>query len=85
MASQQSRLLSLLREMRDQIYHEYIFIDAEYGYIFDFAAGKLRAANTLPVHELGNASAQGQASALALDASPTLANANPPPSRSTSI
>ncbi|KAK3988440.1 hypothetical protein QBC44DRAFT_243767 [Cladorrhinum sp. PSN332] len=41
----ESRLGRLPREMRDQIYREYLFIDAEDGYVFDFETCKLRAAS----------------------------------------
>ena len=41
MSLQQSRLLQLPREMRDQIYDEYLWTDE--GYSYDFDAGKLRA------------------------------------------
>ncbi|KAK3312771.1 hypothetical protein B0H66DRAFT_537853 [Apodospora peruviana] len=58
--SRQPHLLTLPLELRDQIYREYLFIDAEYGYVFDFAAGKLRAARSPPVDELGNVCTDNQ-------------------------
>jgi hypothetical protein len=35
----ESRLLSLPRELRDQIYREYLFIGAEYGYVSTLQRG----------------------------------------------
>ncbi|KAB5535347.1 hypothetical protein GE09DRAFT_1291459 [Coniochaeta sp. 2T2.1] len=44
----QSCLLALPRELRDQIYREYILTDTE-GYTYDFEAGKLRTADGSPI------------------------------------
>ncbi|KAK4164448.1 hypothetical protein QBC43DRAFT_370079 [Cladorrhinum sp. PSN259] len=44
-AQRQSRLLTLPSELRQQIYREYIYLDAEEGYTYDFEAGKLRTAS----------------------------------------
>ena len=62
MSAGEHHLLLVPREVRDAIYREYLFIDAEYGYIYDFDAGKLRGARSPPVDELGVACNQGQAS-----------------------
>lgn len=39
---QQSCLLQLPGELRNQIYQDYIVLGAENGYTYDFEAGKLR-------------------------------------------
>lgn len=54
------------RELRDQIYEAYLFIDTEYGFVLDFEAGKLRAARAPPIGELGYAYGRDQASLLTL-------------------
>ncbi|KAF2439618.1 hypothetical protein P171DRAFT_490310 [Karstenula rhodostoma CBS 690.94] len=43
MESQHSRLISLPREIRDMIYHEYVY--SEEGYMYDLPSGKLRHAS----------------------------------------
>ncbi|KAK4442088.1 hypothetical protein QBC34DRAFT_419280 [Podospora aff. communis PSN243] len=40
------RFLLLPRELRDQIYAEYLAIGAEGGYVYDFSTGKLRCAGS---------------------------------------
>ena len=55
-------LLSLPRELRDQIYVDYLFIGAEHGYVYDFEAGKLRAASKPPVDEVGVVQPPGEVS-----------------------
>jgi hypothetical protein len=62
MSLQQSRLLTVPREIRDQIYHEYLF--NENGYVFDFSAGKLRSARAAPVDALGNVPVDNQEASL---------------------
>jgi len=49
MAPQQSRLLALPGELHNRIYHEYLSIGAEHGYVYDFEAGKLRTADMRPI------------------------------------
>ncbi|KAK0655016.1 hypothetical protein B0T16DRAFT_362056, partial [Cercophora newfieldiana] len=47
MAGRQPRILQLPRELRDQIYHDYLWV--ENGYVYDFDAGKLRMSHTNPL------------------------------------
>ena len=83
MSTGQHHLLLVPREIRDAIYREYLFIDAEYGYIYDFDAGKLRGARSPPVDELGVACNQGQASIVTLHS--CLASLPRGPSRADSL
>ncbi|KAK0655002.1 hypothetical protein B0T16DRAFT_396019 [Cercophora newfieldiana] len=47
MAQTQSRFLGLPRELRDQIYEDYLFTND--GYAYDYEAGKLRMADGRPI------------------------------------
>ncbi|KAK4448824.1 hypothetical protein QBC34DRAFT_102927 [Podospora aff. communis PSN243] len=49
MATLQSPFLRLPREMRDQIYHEYLMLGTEGGYTYDFTANKLRTTDQKPI------------------------------------